>query len=753
MSEPPPGYDPRVTSFTGGENVTIERVMGGGGMENSNASTEPNEPQVGGQEDTLPSVKELSTVLRIPHNGRAAPLDALQARHIMETATFEEKLIAQLAVKKAEERMIEHPPTVEELQELPYVAAESQVGGQTLLTPQQKQNLLAEAAIRAIIEKRNKMGELTRPEDVQAAYERVAPVNQQLRHQRKPSDVRSQESEPAVVTLHQITPESYPETTIAISQPVNVEQFKKELTTLIEMYARAVNSYWNVSFSDPSIGNRGGHKPPSIKEGTNIRSVDFPQLIYCLSSSTSEIIVAPSIAGNFTKFASVIGKLQDSAKLSVKDKKITIKKGVVIVFTPPFYTNDDASNKSLLLGFLRIQTANPGQIFVLTDPTPDGYINAIKINKFTHVQKRLITMFEPSYIVYPYKRNKANGILITNNDMGGLPGPTDPKLYSTLAQFTRSSQYGKKTTIVYKTSTDGPSQVVQYAQIVSTTNGPTQESGELVNGTKSQYEDTLIRIELKNDTDARNQNGILFMSSLEANDDPRSVKQRTIELNGNYYDIRISDPYHNNVYDNWLHRLYTPHEAAFLNELNLRPYILPQIPEFNNDWESEVAMFLRNIVLSKCFSDESIMTNRECQQSRRFIRAVIEYYAVNGITDASIAGSEKEAFDSQQKIIQNKIERTLQNAPKPDVEGKEFVGLAPASKEEKRDKRKTIRFITDALNNKKIVYVTVIHKQTGFQSVRKMEIDVGLNDEDATKELEAKIEELKKKNPQYIFVE
>jgi len=516
------------------------------------------------------------------------------------------------------------------------------------------------------------------------------------------------------------------------------------------MYLAQVAKNWNeIVYSDPNSQKVAPNKP-IIREGIEQNINIFSKLVYILPFDTAEILVVPPINGDFILFSKVYTTLKNSGILEEKGKDpATVKKNAVLVFTPPFYGEKDDNNKSLLLAFLRIQSSSPRQIFVLSDPTERGYRQSVQINKQNNILQILLTMLEPSYIVYPHKRGNADGILITHSSdilAAGLPPPSDPKLYTTLESYIKSPRNQKTATIIYKTGT-GESQAKGYYQIISDTVNPTKVvEGEIASGTKSQDPSKIARIQLSTNAEKiAGKDTLLFITSLEANDDPREVKQRTIELNGNYYDIRISDPYHNNVFDNWLRKMYTQDEANLLNEMNLRPYILTQI---FSDWPNEVAMFLRNLGLSNCFTDESIMTRRECQASRVFIRKVMEHYAIHGITNESIDAIEKQAFDEQEAILEKQIDAELKRTT-PKALNEE--GMIIADKEELKNRKKHT-YITNVGENKNYYIMTIINEKTNRTQIRKFAFNTDLTGDAAQEYIDGKLNELRTKNPDYIFL-
>jgi hypothetical protein len=159
----------------------------------------------------------------------------------------------------------------------------------------------------------------------------------------------------------------------------------------------------------------------------------------------------------------------------------------------------------------------------------------------------------------------------------------------------------------------------------------------------------------------------------------------------------------------------------------------------------EVAKFLKNMGLSKCFVDETIMTRRECQDSRSFIKKVMEYYAVNDITDESIALAEANAFKAQAEILAEKVgsEVAASEELKGDIQD---VPANAAALD------KIPQYYTDLKNNKTIFYFNMIDKKTNEVTMRKSAVDGNPLGDEAIAAIQAKLETIKKENPDYNFV-
>ena len=724
MSAPPPGYNPEESVLSGGEGAKIMPVQGGGG-DISGAAVGTSGAAVGtsgGTSEAAPTKNELASVL----GTETTDVSLKEAHDIMATATPEEKEIAQKAVLEAEQHLEMNP------------AAETdglvQAGG---LSPAEKQKILANVAIEAIKKKRAEAGTPVQIGEVEAAY-----TNLTKKVKKGPRSIENVDKDPVNVESIPIT-DTTALTMVSSIDPVYIEKFSREIKNRFKTYMKDSMYTWNTLVYTNPTSQKVAPNKPVIKEGENITLNLFSKVLHILPIDTAEIVVIPPINGDFSKFSNIYETLILQRIIEEKgidpvyknSPTLTVKYGTVIVFSSPFYGQTTPVNKSLLLAFLRMKANSPSQVFVLCDPTIEGYAQSVQLNRVYTSSPILLTMLEPSYVIYPHKRVGVNGIFITHSRDPGLPPPTDPKLYTNLAEYLASIYKQKTATIIYKTA-EGESQIKDYSEILSDTDKePKIEGGVLEVGAKSQDPAKIIKFKLKEPVTFSGKKTLLFIRSLEANDDPREVKQRTIELNGNYYDIRIADPYHNNVFDNWLHTLYTEDEANLLNEMNLRPYLLPRIFT-ETTWVEEVASFLKNIGLSNCFTDESIMTRRECQKSRDFIRTVMEYYALNGITDEKLEDVEDQAKEEQTKILEGDIEKNLK------------LPLASSAETQKQNQYK---YIANIVSNKKYYILTAMNTKTGNQEYRRIEFNIDVEGEAAQNFIKTKLEELRSKNPHYIL--
>ena len=710
MSGPPAGYDPTESLLQGGDNAKIMPQYGGG----------------------TPTGDQLASILGVPRYPDGSPVNIVEAEHLISTATPEEQALALQVAQQAKQKLAADSPSVEDLQA---AMKARQAGGNTPIPAEMQQRLVAAQSLKAIRDSRLKAGKPTRPDAVQEAHDKV--MGRHVKGSAKSNTQFTQEHFTANVVPY-ATQLEYD------GLPVHVPSAEKAKS--VKLYDTLLKTNWmDIVFNDPTVKNKSAPLLPMSKGGVSSLSV-FTQLMYILPANTIKIVTVPPINGKMGQWRRVLSLLLSQKILTENGAKLTVQKDTVIVFTAPFYS--EAAEIELAYEYLAIKTANPARIFALSDPTNKGYETAVKLNLQAGWTKTLFALTEPSYIVYPYPHTESNGLLISNRTLPGLPPPANPALSSKLSTYTTSPYYGKAATILYKINDAGNSQVSNYMQVVSAVGDATHppiENDKNMDLTKTHLAADSITIIVTQPLIKSKQAGdtVLFMHSVEANDDPRQVDQLMVNLQGNYYDIRRDDAYRNNVFENWMQRMYTRDEARLLNELNLRPYLLTKI--FGDTWVEEVAKFLKNIGLSKCFSDETIMTRRECQDSRSFIKKVMEYYAVNDITDESIQAAEASAFKAQAEMMAEKVgsEVAAGEQLKGDIQD------VPASADALG---KIPQYFTDIKNNKTIFYFNRVDKKTNEITMNKSAIDGNPTGDAAIAAIQAKLETIKKENPEYNFV-
>jgi len=577
------------------------------------------------------------------------------------------------------------------------------------------------------------------------------------------------------------------------------DKFRDSQRADMDEYERALLERWNRTEENLTYPESGRY----TKFKTNEIIRGFSRLTYVLPITTQSIIILPPIRGNTEKFLKCLQTLDNLGIIEMKDGVCKIKPGVVIICSAPFYAaihqGDSEKNKMtnlLLLAFvMAFEKANPDQFFVLSENTSENYLVGSYFNTIRSLPgpyHKIINMLEPSYILYPYIRKGLEGILVSAAVKGEMSLPSSkgtfdlPKLYS-------RADFGKMTTVVYKPDIDTESATgyLIFRALDTKTPFPTEKASECtlasynLTGRLDDYHPTgvintdmgdvitVIRLqggkvplckmqELDNFEYPNGPNK--FVSSPEAVVD--GIRFFPLEANGKIYQIRISNMSGDPVYMDRLNEKYTDGEADFLNSLNLRPYMMSEIFSVNIDingqaigtrWQEWVANFLSNMVLSKCFTDENLMTRRECMMSRDFMNRVFNYFVNNNLrSDILQEMEEAQAEDEINKFEQNKqdieeIERQI-NMQQPGYNEAAPVRMQDFSKLKKR--WGTLDIFRNYNNNTYTTYVIMVHKETGDQQYRTIAVpfDEYPDETDANVALQMKLDNLKGKYPGFLFL-
>jgi hypothetical protein len=400
----------------------------------------------------------------------------------------------------------------------------------------------------------------------------------------------------------------------------------------------------------------------------------YSRLAYCLPYNIERVIVIPPIMGNINLFKMTLYRLEKIGVLTHKTvqgkDKYRIKNGVVIGFMPLFYDNgtdeNPIYNNMLLFSiFVDIHANNPNKIFILSESTTANYsIGTTLSSKFKNNpsdinnNNAILTMLEPSYIIYPYARdNINNGFIISaskENEMGNMPNlwfsMNDlklSKLYGQALGFAvkpsaehkvlynddifviRSSvrhktilqiDYEEESTSACEGLLRSPniSEVIKYNPFYLTK----------VKTRKEGIVDAIMVIQLNPKGEhiplCKLQSDYLPLGSDDkhkySDNANAAVPSVQIDIKGHAYSIRISD---NTVHTNWENKEFTKDEADFLNITELTPGVLSGA--FKGDWPTKLANFLKVFTTFKCMDDTALLTDQQCYTCRDFLEEINKY--------------------------------------------------------------------------------------------------------------------------------
>ena len=76
--------------------------------------------------------------------------------------------------------------------------------------------------------------------------------------------------------------------------------------------------------------------------------------------------------------------------------------------------------------------------------------------------------------------------------------------------------------------------------------------------------------------------------------------------------------------ENWVNGKFTKDESSFLNALNLTQPMLTEL--FGSTWLQSVAIFLRGITTTSCYTDVNLITKGDCQTVRFFLEKIYYWF-------------------------------------------------------------------------------------------------------------------------------
>lgn len=419
----------------------------------------------------------------------------------------------------------------------------------------------------------------------------------------------------------------------------------------------------------------------------------FSRFIYCVPYTHDKIVVVPPINGDINLFVKVLYRLTKIGamvykKVGGKDT-YKVKTGITIVFMPSFYakfTEADATEVNFLLFsiFIDMHKRNPNNLFILSENSSNNYLVGSMLasifttrNLFRNIP---LTMLEPSYIAYPYKRlGLQDGFIIsasmpsesnipesrinnygltqlkTNKLYGNAVGLSvtsyDPKVSGSPGTFTiqaNANAVASQKALEYDLShPPGPcdgllkSDSLDKISRDSTGNIFYLNSFNIKKGTDQAKNDKAVMVIQLN---ANGDHKPLCTSALEnaalsmEHDDKhvasdsavRSENLSQIDIKGNIFSIRVpEDKNSDKITSDWKNKIFTKDEADFLNSTRLRPAVLEGV--FGEVWPIELSNFLYTFVRSKCMADTDLLTNAECYSCRKFLEKIHVYFINNSL--------------------------------------------------------------------------------------------------------------------------
>jgi hypothetical protein len=396
---------------------------------------------------------------------------------------------------------------------------------------------------------------------------------------------------------------------------------------IVASYVEDSSKHWSAAHAAPAVEA----DPATMNRLVHFLPVGF----------IDTIVILPAVRGKLERFDYLLNFLTTIGVISqMQDEVGTLKERVRVVFMPPFYgepqtTQGANNNLALNYMFMKLKNANSDKVFCLVDHAPDSITAAESINRIISPTGPLLSLLEPTYIRFTGPvGNRVKGLLIAS-DTGNVPERKG--VVEEYASFTpikgvrpESDEYITINTTDH-TAVNGVTGSGQCETLLSEV--PVTEIGNKI-GLNRGDKIAVIRLLVPRDSKPLcKQKSILdgapafFAADIKAT---AKAPKTSIFYNDRMY--RIRKPL-TKVLSNWRAGVFTPGgegfqgETQFLNDLGISPKLLGNV--FGDVWVERLTEFLKGVSLSKCFSDEGLLTYSECDSSRTFIKKIEEHMMDN----------------------------------------------------------------------------------------------------------------------------
>ena len=585
----------------------------------------------------------------------------------------------------------------------------------------------------------------------------------------------------------------------------------------IQEYTKQRMKLWNSSID----AKRSAPIFPTLKDGERNSSemiTEFHRYIHILPITTSSIILIPAVKGinSASVILSKLIELKVITYITYRGKvTFNVKRDVVIIFMPNFFPSflGNGGNKiSVLFSlFLDLYKENPNQVFILSTSNPENhlagsYLTKIFADSNGPIGKPILTMLEPSYIIYPYPRkNLQNGILISGSseiENVNLPEDINDKNNEFLQDKTlyMYSRYGDRLGLLLKPKVILNNKLDEAVHDIFTIRGKYNDGAQIkleesetancedliVSGPLDTFTDKIIlnRDELTGGTD------ILLVIQLGAGEallcnstdsiEPLALHKSdkfvatTTAFNGEVVQLTLSGLVYSirdprsaiEIWSDWMNPgmpVLTEDEAKFLNALNLRPKILEKMyKDDRKPWTEHLSDFMHTLVVSNCLTDQSLLMKRECNSCRDFLHRAKQFFVDNSFEiDLVRDEQEREAREKYRKytdeILYTEDERRGDNSAPYGIQPDDLKELDLKGVDKTKQNQKTIlgdiNEYIDPINSQ--VKAIVIGVNNKYRTHKFYEVSVphieGDSSEKQRTDILQKVESLRAKYPDYIF--
>jgi hypothetical protein len=341
-----------------------------------------------------------------------------------------------------------------------------------------------------------------------------------------------------------------------------------------------------------------------------------------LPATTKNVIVVPPLRGRlegFDKALTLLNNYGFMKKDAVDQTKVYINPNTVVLFSHPFCGDKNTLNEILFVFFLQIRAANKGRMYILTKP--DRSETPVLEPPFT---------FEPATVKLSYHEAKPGLKFVTE------PEPVDVDELSGLEKGIPSQSGQKFRTFLtgdeasykppHKLMGDSCAGLYATAQLDDISQnhvlGPINGDDMLMifrlQPTKPYRPSCMPNIKNPNRFN-------IVPDDFIAVGDPFDVDLGvvyTLRNPGNDKDIDGNPS--SEVYKDWINGNFNEGEVKYLYSINMSPQILRIIYPDSRIQAKVIADFLYDTVISKCFTEETLLTRAQCSKNRELVNKVQE---------------------------------------------------------------------------------------------------------------------------------
>jgi hypothetical protein len=352
-----------------------------------------------------------------------------------------------------------------------------------------------------------------------------------------------------------------------------------------------------------------------------------------IPTSAREIIVLPPVKGNVEVFFKQILFLRDSNYLQItRDKKFKLSTNIYVISLEPFYssisgiieergkTDAELKEEAQRVSKEKEQAEEKKVDTNIANLFSGGAIESEILLKHLYLKFKKDNFYSffltnsPYTIIYPRQISDKNGIFFTS----GIK-----------KEFSQAKDSNDLQPIDYDTIIEKNINMMTY-----------------VNG-EEKYGDNEFFVIKSGDNDPNINNTQLsfdinkYITILDLID--TEIPSTIIDINGIYYKIRMATNQgaSDSVYKSWYDRKFTKQEKKLVNDLNILDMLNYKYSESDQSLiNKEIADFLYYLTYYKCFKDISVLTKRECEITRGFLKELYKYNLI--IKSRKIEGVKKD---------------------------------------------------------------------------------------------------------------